>query len=155
LEESQGALSRNGDDERNLRYINWDCFFHLTKKSPGAQRSGGLPLLGFLLAARKGKLMIEITIKLETDKVESAIRDVWQKEFMHTDGYGRGEDGKGWQEVQRQVREHIATLDLSQMIATAAKARLANVVDEAVTIALREKAKQRAKEMMKDGSLLS
>lgn len=111
--------------------------------------------MGFLLAAQKGKLMIEITIKLETDKVESAIRDAWQREFMHTDGYGRGEDGKGWKEVQRQVREHIATLDLSQMIATAAKARLANVVDEAVTIALREKAKQRAKEMMKDGSLLS
>jgi len=38
------------------------------------------------------------------------------------------------------------------MISTAAKARLTSVVDEVVTIALREKAKQRAKEMMKDGS---
>lgn len=98
--------------------------------------------------------MIEITIKLETDKVESAIREAWQKEFMRTDGY-RSEEGEGWKEVVRQVKAHISAIDLSDMIATAAKARLAGVVDEAVTIMLREKAKQRAKEMMKDGSLLS
>ncbi len=96
--------------------------------------------------------MIEITIKLDTDKVEAAIREAWQNEFRHTDGYGRGEDGAGWKEVVRQVKAHIDTLDLSEMISTAAKARLTSVVDEVVTIALREKAKQRAKEMMKDGS---
>ena len=97
--------------------------------------------------------MIELTIKLDTDKVEAAVREAWQCEFRTPDGY-RDSGGAGWQEVLRQVKAHIETLDLGAAIATAARARIDNVVNEAVTIALREKAKQRAKEMMRDGTLL-
>ncbi len=99
--------------------------------------------------------MIELTIKLDTDKVEAAVREAWQREFRTPDGY-RGNDsvGAGWQEVVRQVKAHIETLDLSTAIATAAKARLADVVDEVVASVLREKARQRAKEMLRDGTLL-
>ena len=96
--------------------------------------------------------MIELTIKLDTDKVEEAIRAAWQKEFL-APGY-RECGGAGWLEVVRQVKAHIETLDLSPYIARIAKAKLEAVVDEAVTIALREKAKQRVKAMMIDGSLL-
>lgn len=99
--------------------------------------------------------MIELTIKLDTDKVEAAVREAWQREFRAPDGY-RSSDagGAGWQEVMRQVKVHIETLDLGAVISTAARARIDDVVNEAVTIALREKAKQRAKEMMRDGTLL-
>lgn len=96
--------------------------------------------------------MIELTIKLDTDKVEAAIRDVWQREFR-TPEYREG-GGAGWQEVVRQVKSYIETMDLSEAIAKAARSKIDDVVNEAVTIALREKAKQRAKEMMRDGSLL-
>ena len=97
--------------------------------------------------------MIELTIKLDTDKVEAAIREAWQRQFQEPNRYN-SEGGAGWQEVMRQVKAHIETLDLSAAIATAARAQIDDVVNEAVTIALREKAKQRAKEMMRDGSLL-
>lgn len=97
--------------------------------------------------------MIELTIRLDTTKVEEAIRTAWQREFHASDNY-RDAGGAGWQEVVRQVKEHIQTLDLSAAIAVAAKARIDDVVNEAVTVALREKAKQRAKEMMRDGTLL-
>jgi hypothetical protein len=99
--------------------------------------------------------MIELTIKLDTEKIESAVREAWQREFRAPDGYRNGENcGAGWQEVVRQVKAHIETLDLGAAIATAARARIDDVVNEVVTIALREKAKQRAKEMMRDGTLL-
>ena len=101
--------------------------------------------------------MIELTIKLDTDKVEAAVRDSWQREFRTPDSsssYSRDSGGAGWQEVMRQVKAHIETLDLGAAIATAARARINDVVDEAVTVALREKAKQRAKEMMRNGTLL-
>lgn len=99
--------------------------------------------------------MIELTIKLDTEKVEAAVRDAWQREFRAPDGYRSGDaGGAGWQEVLRQVKVHIETLDLGAAISTAARARIDDVVNEAVTIALREKAKQRAKEMMRDGTLL-
>lgn len=99
--------------------------------------------------------MVELTIKLDTDKIESAVREAWQREFRAPDGYRNGENcGAGWQEVVRQVKAHIETLDLGAAIATAARARIDDVVNEVVTIALREKAKQRAKEMMRDGTLL-
>lgn len=97
--------------------------------------------------------MIELTIKLDTTKVEEAIRIAWQREFQTGDGY-RDAGGSGWHEVMRQVKAHIATLDLSAAIATAARARIDDVVNEAITVALREKAKQRTKEMMRDGTLL-
>lgn len=99
--------------------------------------------------------MIELTIKLDTEKIESAVREAWQREFRAPDGYRNGENcGAGWQEVVRQVKAHIETLDLGAAIATAARARIDDVVNEVVTIALREKTKQRAKEMMRDGTLL-
>jgi hypothetical protein len=101
----------------------------------------------------RGKTMIELTIRLDTTKVEEAIRVSWQREFQSGDGY-RDAGGFGWQEVVRQVKEHIQTLDLSAAIAVAAKAQIDDVVNDVVTVALREKAKQRAKEMMRDGTIL-
>jgi hypothetical protein len=97
--------------------------------------------------------MIELTIKLSTEKVEAAVREAWQREFRVPSGY-HDAAGAGWQEVMRQVKAHIETLDISAAIAAAARARIDDVVNEAVTVALREKAKQRAKEMMRDGTLI-
>lgn len=99
--------------------------------------------------------MIELTIKLDTEKIEAAVREAWQKEFQSPDRYRNIEScGSGWKEVMRQVKAHIEALDLGPLIASAARARIDGVVNEAVTIALREKAKQRTKEMMRDGTLL-
>lgn len=101
--------------------------------------------------------MIEITLKLDTEKVEQAIRDVWQREFSPgSQGYYKdAPTGAGWDEITRQVRAHIQTMDLSEEIARAAKAQLAGVVDEVVAAALRDAAKKRAKEMVKNGELLA
>lgn len=101
--------------------------------------------------------MIELTIKLDTDKVEAAIRDAWQREFRppESGSYRQDQGGSGWCEVVRQIKKHVETLDLSSEITRIAKAKLADVVDEAVTQVLREKVKQRAKEMMRDGTLLT
>lgn len=85
--------------------------------------------------------MIELTIKLDTEKVEEAIRAAWIREFHQATGY-RDESGAGWKEVQRQVKAHIETLDLSAVIAKAARAQIDDVVNQVVTEALRNKAKQ-------------
>ena len=98
--------------------------------------------------------MFEITIKLETEMVDAAVKHAWQKAFLLPDRYGSTNDAAGAAEVKRQVAGYIATLDLSDLIARAAKARIDDVVNEVVTSALREKAKQRAKEMLRDGTLL-
>lgn len=100
--------------------------------------------------------MIEITLKLDTDKIEEAMRSAWQLEFACPDRYNsRTQGGAGWVEVMRQVRAYIQEMDLSGAIAAAAKANLARVVDEAITMVLREEVKKRAKEMKKEGTLLS
>ena len=98
--------------------------------------------------------MFEITIKLDTEMVEAAVKNAWQKAFLLPDRYANTNDAVGAAEVKRQVAEYIATLDLSDLIARAAKARIDDVVNVVVTSALREKAKQRAKEMLRDGTLL-
>lgn len=102
-----------------------------------------------------GGNVIEITIKLDTEAVSKAVSEAWQQAFSFSPtGYSqRDKGGAGWQEVARQVRDFIATMDLTAEIQAAARARLANVVDEVVTTALREQVKQRAKEMKKDGTL--
>lgn len=100
-------------------------------------------------------MTIELTVKLDTDAVETAIREAWQREFRSPDPYSReAKGGAGWQEVMRQVQVHIRTLDVSDMIAALAKARLESIVDEAVTSALREMVKKKAKEMARNGTLL-
>lgn len=101
--------------------------------------------------------MIEITLKLDDDSVKSAIATAWQREFVAPTGYnGRNnEGGAGWKEVMRQVEAHIQSMDLSEAINLAARAKIAGVVDEAVTIALRERAKKLAKEMANNGTLLA
>jgi hypothetical protein len=96
--------------------------------------------------------MIELTIKLNDDDVRGAISKAWAREFAEP-GY-RDSGGSGWQEVVRQVKHHIEQMDMSEMIAIAARARIDSVINEVVTTALREKAKQRAKEMTKGGTLL-
>jgi hypothetical protein len=53
----------------------------------------------------------------------------------------------------RQVRAYIDKMDLGYHIQKAASERLSDVVNNAVTIALRERVKQRAKEMARDGTL--
>ena len=99
--------------------------------------------------------MIELTIKLNDDEVRAAVGKAWGREFAEPSSYGRSDaGGAGWQEVVRQVKSHVGNLDLSEMIAAAAKAKLQGVIDEVVTTALREAAKQRAKEMKNAGTLL-
>lgn len=98
--------------------------------------------------------MFEITVKLDSDAIEAAVKHAWQKEFLVPDRFVTGNGGDGLAEVKRQVREYIAGMDLTELIARAAKARIDDVVNEVVTAALREKAKQRAKEMARDGTLI-
>lgn len=86
--------------------------------------------------------MIEITLKLNEEAVKAAIETAWQREFIASQGYSRSEGGAGWREVMRQVSAHIETMDLTEAINIAARSRIAGVVDEAVTIALRERAKK-------------
>jgi hypothetical protein len=100
--------------------------------------------------------MIEITLKLDDEAVKVAVQNAWQREFtMPGASFGRSEGGAGWKEVMRQVSAHIETMDLSAAIALAARSKIAGVVDEAVTIALRERAKRMAKEMANNGTLLA
>ena len=98
--------------------------------------------------------MIEITIRLDTEMVEASVKNAWQKAFLLPDRFGNNNDAYGTAEVKRQVAEYIATIDVSAIIARVAKAKIDDVVNEVVTVALREKAKQRAKEMMREGTLL-
>lgn len=97
--------------------------------------------------------MIEITVKLDDDVVRAAVGTAWQQSFMKQDNYRGQTGGAGYAEVVRQVNDHVRTLDLSSMIAAAAKAHIAGVIDEVVTTALREHAKKLAKEMRNDGTL--
>lgn len=99
--------------------------------------------------------MIEITLKLDDEAVKAAIATAWQREFVAPSGYSRSEGGAGWKEVMRQVEAHIQSMDLSEIINLAARSKIAGVVDEAVTIALRERAKKLAKEMANNGTLLA
>ena len=99
--------------------------------------------------------MIEITLRLDDEAVKVAIATSWQREFSAPNGFGRSEGGTGWKEVMRQVNSHIETMDLSEVINLAARSKIAGVVDEAVTIALRERAKKLAKEMASNGTLLA
>ena len=98
--------------------------------------------------------MIEITLKLDTDKIEAIVREAWTREFRPPGGYLSSDaGGVGWQEVVRQVKSHIEELDFGKAIATAARIRIDDVVNEVVTIALRERAKKLAKEMVNNGTL--
>jgi len=101
-------------------------------------------------------MSIEITVRLDDDIVKNAVNKAWTRAFSIPDPYGRSSNDTevGWQEVKRQVAEHVKTLDLSEMIADSARRQLAGVVDEAVTAALRDAAKKKAKEMRVNGTLL-
>ena len=100
--------------------------------------------------------MIEITLKIDTQDIERAVGVAWSREFVPPDNTYRSTNtgGTGWQEVQRQVRTHIETLDMTDFIVRSAKAQLAGVIDEVVTSALRERAKALTKTMVKNGDLL-
>jgi len=98
--------------------------------------------------------MIEITLKLDTEAVEQAVRSAWQQEFRGPSDFGRQVSGKGWDEALLQVRKYIETLDLADMIAKVARDQLEDVVTEVVKDALRSKAKKLAKSMERDGTLL-
>ena len=100
--------------------------------------------------------MIEITLKLDDEALKLAISTAWQREFSAPNaGYSRSEGGAGWKEVMRQVESHIQSMDLSEAITLAARSKIAGVVDEVVTIALRERAKKLSKEMANNGTLLA
>ena len=96
--------------------------------------------------------MIELTIKLDDEAVKAAISKAWGREFAEP-GYRDG-GGTGWQEVVKQVKGHIATLDLREQIAIAARSQLSGVITNVVAAALREETKKQVKEMTKAGTLL-
>lgn len=99
--------------------------------------------------------MIEITLQLDDNIVKHAVTTAWASEFLSPDSpYARGKDSSGWKEVMRQVMAHIEKMDLSEAINMAARAKLDGVIDEVVTIALRERAKKLAKDMVNNGTLL-
>lgn len=112
----------------------------------------------FIVHRRRGaseereQVMIEVTIKLNETIIEGAVWEAYKQAFKAPE-YGGRTGGAGWEEVKRQVADHIVTLDLSSMIAAAAKKSLVGVVEEVVDAALRAAVKQRAKEMRIGGTL--
>lgn len=97
----------------------------------------------------------QLTVTLPPEPVEQLVRAVWKKEFALPDrGSYRQEYEHGYKQVERQVRQYVDTLDLTEQIAVQAQAQLHNAVEEAVKVVLREYAKKKAQEMIKDGTLL-
>ncbi len=100
--------------------------------------------------------MIEITVKVDRDVIETAVKDAWARHFGPF-GYRRGPDGEkypaGYEVVSKQVLDYIENLDLSFEIAKVAKAQLSGVIEEVVKAELRAAARKAAREMRNDGTL--
>jgi hypothetical protein len=102
----------------------------------------------------KEKKHMEITIKLDSKVVETAVSKAWAEAFAPPQFRDSG-GGYGYEEVKRQVKEYVANnLDLSALIATEVKLRMSSVIGDIVESAIRDMAKKKAKEMEKNGTLL-
>ncbi len=99
--------------------------------------------------------MIEITVKVDRDVIETAVKDAWARHFGPF-GYRRGPNGEypaGYEVVSKQVLDYIENLDLSFEIAKVAKAQLSGISEEVVKAELRAAARKVAREMRNDGTL--
>ena len=95
---------------------------------------------------------IDMTVAIPIAAIREAILFAISKEFA-VPAYGKA-TGKGWEIVHRQVRDYLTSIDLTDLIRRYTEARMTQAVDEAVTRLLQEKARQRAREMARNGELL-
>jgi hypothetical protein len=96
----------------------------------------------------------EVTVTLPPEPVENLVRQIWNKEFALPERNYRQEYEFGYKQVERQVRQYIETLDLTEQIVACARAQMHNAVEYAVEQALKDFTKQKAREMIKSGKLL-
>lgn len=95
---------------------------------------------------------LTLTVHLPVAVIQDAIASAAAREFRKP-AYGES-TGIGWGVVETQVRQFITTVDLSDLIRRYTEARLSQAVDEAVTRLLQEKARAKAREMARNGTLL-
>ena len=96
----------------------------------------------------------EFTVKVPTQQVQDTVEYVWNKAFTIPSRSYQENLEYGYREVERQVKDYINQLDLTDRIQNATNGVLNNAVQEAVELVLKEYAKKRAREMLKDGTLL-
>jgi hypothetical protein len=95
-------------------------------------------------------------MKIEIDMSDSVVIDAAKRAFhelFKQPDYGRDSGGAGYAILRDQVQEAIAGMDFTAQIQTAAKAILADVVNETVDAELRKVAKARVKGLSTAGEL--
>ena len=96
----------------------------------------------------------EFTVKVPTQQVQDTVEYVWNKAFtIPSRSYNENLE-YGYREVERQVKDYINQLDLTDRIQNVTNGVLNGAVQDAVEVVLKEYAKKRAREMLKDGTLL-
>lgn len=98
--------------------------------------------------------IIELNMKVDTSLIEDAIHKTWAQELAQPRFSSSHSEHTGWAEVQKQVRDYISRMDITDLIIRIANEKLHSTIDEAVSSILRERAKKLAKDMLKDGTLL-
>ena len=96
----------------------------------------------------------ELTVKVPAQQVQDTVEYVWNKLFTIPSRSYNDNLEYGYREVERQVRAYIDRIDLTEHIVAATKSQMNTVVQDAVDVVLKEFAKKRAREMLKDGTLL-
>lgn len=96
----------------------------------------------------------EITVTLPPEPVENLVRQIWTKNFSLPDRNYNRDFEYGYIEVERQVKQYINQLDLTDIIAIAARNKLQEAVETSVDYVLKQYAKKRATEMLKNGTLM-
>jgi hypothetical protein len=94
---------------------------------------------------------ITLTIDLPLDLLRNAVISSVNRELA-SPTYGN-QGGSAFRAIDAAVKTELLTFDFTPLIQQFAKARLSAVVDEIVTLQLRERAKAKAKEMAKNNQL--
>ena len=95
-------------------------------------------------------------MRIEIDMPDSVVIDAAKRAFhelFKEPTFGRTPGGAGYAVLLAQVQEAIATMDFTLQIRAAAKAILADVVNETVDAELRRVAKSRVKGLSTAGEL--
>ena len=94
---------------------------------------------------------LTLTVQIPATVVKEAVEAAAAREFCRPT-YGES-SGIGWKAVESQVHAYIADVDLTNLIRRYTEARMSQVVDETVTRLLQEKARAKAREMARNGTL--
>ena len=98
---------------------------------------------------------MEITVNIPAPEaaIIKAVERVWEQ-HLSPPQYG-GTPGPGYEIVKGAAAKYLEEMDLGPIIRRYAVARLEEVVDKVVTDLLREKAKAKGRQMIRNGELLS